>query len=51
MQWRQAQVSPMFEQCCFSGGDSTSWVENREEKVVLGVGTLGGVSVRYLWNR
>lgn len=36
--WRQAQVSSMFEQCCFSGGDSTSWVENRKRKGCAGGG-------------
>lgn len=41
--WRQAQVSSRFGQCYFSGGDSTSWVENRKRK-----GCAGGISVRYL---
>lgn len=46
--WRQAQVSSRFGQYCFSGGYFTSWVEDRKRKGCAGVGTFGGVSVRYL---
>lgn len=45
-----AQASSRFGQRCFSGGDSTFWVENTGKEKVLGVGTFGGMSVMCLWD-